>query len=242
MTVADHTAVRIGLLDSGVDAARVSHVIAERRFVRNQAGQIETGPARADQVGHGGALARIMWHHAPNAVLVNAQVFTRRHPVTAEVVAAGLDWLISQDVHLITLSFGLRADRPVLRTACAAACAAGAVLLASAPARGDPVYPAAYPGVIRITGDARCAVDEISWLNSAQADFGAHVRPLDAVGERDVPSAGGASFAVAHACGLLARDTAARKPRTTSQAIARLRQMARFCGPERRGSADPGGR
>ena len=51
--------------------------------------------------------------------------------------------------------------------ACAALLGQGAVLVAAHPARGAPCFPAAYPGVIAATGDARCGWQELSQLGPA---------------------------------------------------------------------------
>jgi len=89
------------------------------------------------------------------------------------------------------------------------------------------VYPASYPGVLRITGDARCAAGQWSWLDTAQADFGA------AVGE-DAGSAG-ASLACAALSGQIAAYLHEHRRATREQVLAYLRENAAFIGPERRG-------
>ena len=102
------------------------------------------------------------------------------------------------------------------------ALAAGLILIASTPARGAPVYPAAYPGVLRVTGDARCGPGELSALG-VPADYGACVRDVDG-------SPGGASLAAAHVTGLLAAGLEV----AGSDAAAVLGRAVRFRGRERR--------
>ncbi|WP_446731499.1 subtilisin-like serine protease QhpE, partial [Pseudomonas soli] len=122
-----------------------------------------------------------------------------------------------------------RQDRPVLRLACAEAVAAGVLLCASSPARGEPVYPASYPGVIRVTGDARCAAGQWSWLDTPQADFGA------AVGAAGVAGASLACAAFTGRVAALLRE----EPGMTRQALLHwLEQHAAFVGPERKESTD----
>jgi hypothetical protein len=155
--------------------------------------------------------------------LIDAQVFAERQRTTPDAVAAGLDWLRAEGAKVVNMSLGLRHDRAALRDAVARAVAAGVVLVAAAPARGSTVYPGGYPGVIRVSGDARCAPGEISALGGVPADYGAC--PHDAAGRH-----GGASFATAHLTGLLVRhlDAIDRNPR------ALLDRLARFHGRERR--------
>ena len=209
------TSVTLGLLDSGVAAALAERIAGCRCFT--------DAPPAADRRGHGSAIARIILHHALGARLLVADVFGARDRATPEAVAAGLDWLRMEKARIVNLSFGLREDRAILRAAVEAALTAGMVLLAATPARGAGVFPASYPGVIRVTGDARCASGEISALGGRPADFGACPRALD--GE-----VGGASFAVGHASGLLA----ARLTDGRGEPEAELARLARFHGPERR--------
>ena len=207
--------ITVGLLDSGVAAALSDRIAGCRCFV--------DAPPAAGPRGHGSAIARIILHHAPGARLLVADVFGARDRTTPDAVAAGLDWLRAEKARIVNLSFGLREDRAMLRAAIEAALAAAMVLLAATPARGARVYPAGYPGVIRVTGDARCAASEISALGGRPADFGACPRGLE--GE-----AGGASFAVGHVTGLLAARLADGRVDPMSE----LARLARFHGRERR--------
>jgi subtilisin family serine protease len=206
--------IAVGLLDSGVAADLAAHVQASRSFV--------DAPA-PDPRGHGSAIARIILQRAPGAALIDAQVFADRQRTTPEAVAAGLDWLRAEGAPVVNMSFGLCHDRAVLRDAVARAVATGMILVTAAPARGGTVYPGGYPGVIRVSGDARCAPGEISALGGAPADYGACTH--DAAGRH-----GGASFAAAHLTGLLVPhlDEIDRDPR------AWLDRLARFRGRERR--------
>ena len=204
----------IGLPDSSVAADLSAHVRAARAFV--------DGPSPGP-VDHGTAIARIILHHAPNAPLLDARVFGERHRTTPELVAAGLDWLREEGARVVNMSFGLRNDRAVLRHAIAAAHAAGMILVASVPVRGPIVYPGAYAGVIRVSGDTRCAPGEVSALGGDPADYGAC--PQDTEGRP-----GGASFAAAHVTGLLACHLSGSE----HGARVLLDRLARIHGRERR--------
>ena len=127
-----------------------------------------------------------------------------------------------EDPHL-----GLRNDRPVLRETCVLAQTAGILLCASSPAQGEPVYPASYPGVIRITGDARCAPGQWSWLNSPQADFGAHVAAANGLA--------GSSVGCAALSGIIAGYLQSQPGANRDAVLHWLRDSATFIGPERRG-------
>ncbi len=149
--------LRIGIVDSGVAAGAGLAVEACRCFLPGPDGKVETAEGLNDRLGHGTEVTRLIHRAAPTAGLYHAKVFGPRFTTSPALVAAGLDWLLSKGVDLINMSFGLRAEREVLRTACAAAAAQGVLMIAAAPAQGAPCYPAAYPEVLAVTGDARCA-------------------------------------------------------------------------------------
>jgi subtilisin family serine protease len=219
-------AVRIGLIDSGCSAAHASNVVAAAAF-GVQDGVVRRGDAQPDRLGHGSRIADVLLHFAPQAELVVAQVFGERLATSALQVAAAIDWAVANEAHILNLSLGLRAPRAVLAEACARAHAAGVLLCAAAPTRGAPVFPAAFADMLRVTGDARCAREEVAALGAAHADFGAHVRPLDGT-----LSGAGASMACAHVSGLAARHfTAGGGPATLR---AWLQAQARFHGVEDR--------
>lgn len=205
--------VRVGILDSGVGQMADGRVLTARSF---------TGEALApDRLDHGQQIAAIILRHAPDADLINAQVFGERMITSPEKVAAGLEWLCAQSVDLVNLSFGLRQDRPALRHAVEAALEAGIHMIAAVPARGGRVYPGCYPGVISGTGDVRCALGQVSNLGGHPADFGASPCALDG-------KPGGASFAVAHLTGMLARHLT-----DDANPLSELVSRAAFVGPER---------
>ena len=224
--------LRVGVLDSGIAGSLAAAVVAGSAFAVAGDGGVEAAAVAPDRFGHGSAVAAIVLARAPAARLLNAQIFGPRGGTSAEVAAAGLAWLAGEGADIVTMSFGLRADREVLREEVAAA-AGGRALLGAAPARGAPVFPSSYPGVLRITGDARCAAGEISHLATVQADFGACVRAPE-----DVAQVAGASLAVAHAAALVAAHFLAAGARGEAAARAYLAAIAHYHGAERKTGAD----
>ncbi|MBM7061982.1 peptidase S8 and S53 subtilisin kexin sedolisin [Pseudomonas sp. UL073] len=222
------TELRVGIVDSGYAPRQAAWVHSARRFRLDGEALVEE-EAQADALGHGTAVLDTLAGAAPRAPFCVAQVFAERWQTSPLQIAAAVHWLIEQRVALINLSLGVRSDRPVLRDACAAARDAGILLCASSPAQGEPVFPASYPEVLRITGDARCAPGQWSWLNSAQADFGAPVAAVQGVV--------GASIACAALSALIV-DFLQREPGADLAVVqAWLRAGAAFVGPERRGPA-----
>jgi hypothetical protein len=213
--------ILVGVVDSGV-AAGFAGLVAARRFDADGGAQ-----AVDDRIGHGTGIARLLREHGDGPRLLVAQVFAQTQRCSPAQIAAALEWLVDSGAALVNLSVGLRQAAACLRRACKRAEAAGVILVASAPARGAPVYPAAYAQCIAVSGDARCADDEISWLGSANADFGAY--PFLLPGDS---ASGGASYAAARVSGRIARLLAAGTPGTAI--VATLRAQCRYVGPERR--------
>lgn len=248
---------RVAVIDSGVAAEVISRSpgefspgwdgispvldsIVDARSFSDDGSQVTTGPALSDALGHGTAVIAAISSGGVIPELLIAQVFDRRGVTTAATIAAALEWSVRAGADLIHMSLGLREDRPVLGTAVAEAVSSGCVLVASAPARGRTTFPAAYRGVVRATGDARCAPGEISELASAQADFGGCPRLgsswfSDRSGKKIEPA--GASVGAAHVTGFVIANF--RPASRAHEVRLGLSSMARYRGAERRADHIP---
>ncbi|MBV4457527.1 peptidase S8 and S53 subtilisin kexin sedolisin [Pseudomonas sp. COR58] len=218
--------LRIGVVDSGHSAPQQDRVLVGQRFALADEGLMQSA-LQGDPLGHGTAVFDAISRRAPAARMCVAQVFDRRGVTSALQIAAAIDWLVARDVRLINLSLGLRQDRSLLREACAAAVARGVLVCASSPAQGAAVFPASYPQVLRVTGDARCTDGQWSWLDSAQADFAACVHGTH-------PGQSGASLGCAALSGHIGAFLSAHPEASNGQVLDWLRANACYRGPERR--------
>lgn len=219
---------RVAVIDSGVASGMRPLPTRARRFVDAGEQILELAPTD-DGSGHGSVIAGIIASSARPIELLVAQVLDKQGRATAACIAAAVDWAVRQDAQLLHLSLGLREDRPVLKASIERAVAAGLAVVASSPARGALVFPAAYPGVIRATGDARCGLQEISCLGTKQADFGAC--PVSHPGMR---ISRGASVGAAHVSRFIVVHI---EPGAPTQSIRDgLERLAAFHGPESHGS------
>ena len=209
---------RVALVDSCGSWPKVR---AACRFIRADEGVARTAPVE-DASGHGTRLAGILTSGRDDVELVLAQVLDGTGRASADVVAAGIEWCLESGVDLLHLSLGLRADRPSLAAAIRRAIDAGCLVVAAAPARGALPFPAAYEGVIRGTGDARCEPGVISRLD--ERTFGGCVTAPQSKG-------GGASVGAA---GVTATLIGATGPCRTGEALAVLGRIARWQGRESR--------
>jgi hypothetical protein len=224
--------VLIGLLDSGIGGEATSAVADTRYFP--PVDEIAP-PVPPEVLRHGTDIARIIIGTFPETRLLDARIFSDRLATSAMAAATGLHWLTKAGARLVNMSFGLLDDHPALAEACIQAHGAGVILLASSPARGPAVYPASFSGVIGVCGDARCDQGMISYLGGEPADFGSCPRLWNA---DEGSSRGGASFAAAHASGLVARFLREFPCAGHDAVVAHLESIANFRGRERRGSGN----
>jgi hypothetical protein len=168
------------------------------------------------------AVATTIQAHAPLARFLSIPVFQGLLAASVADLIAALDAAAASPADLVHCSLGMaRNDAGVSR---AVALLAGRIVVASAPARGAPVWPAALPEVIAVMGDARCDPGQWSRLGLPAADYGACQRAPGGSGPA------GASIAAARVTGILA----AAGTVGTVAARAHLDAGARFMGREHR--------
>jgi hypothetical protein len=221
--------VKVGVIDSGVSLEPSAALFESVGIVATSSGAARV-PAIEDPLGHGTAVARIIVAEAPLAQLASAQAFMGRC-ADAACIAEAIAWCLEQQVRIVNLSLGLGHDDPLLRCASEAAVASGVIVIASSPARGARPYPAAYPGVIAVSGDARCSVQQWSLLEPRRL-YG--VAPFAA----DGTTPGGASYAAARMSACAACFLAASPAAGAEDFREWLEAGAAFRGRERRAAVE----
>lgn len=177
-----------GPLPKGLRVGRQTlHCALDPRFDESPAAQ------------HAHAMATTILGHAPWVHISNHVVFPGKLSTNVAAICEALEQALQSEATFVHCSFGLPHSTPELHRAISALTAAGKNVVASAPARGGQVYPAAYDSVTSVQGDARCMPKEWSFLNLPHADFGAC--PVG----RDT-RVSGASIAAAHFTGLWASE------------------------------------
>lgn len=207
--------IRIGIIDSGLDTE--SHI-------RHSGYRDFTTQGGSDLIGHGTAVAAVIAQNCTAVEFYIARVFAEKPVCSAARVAQALQWLTECSVDLVNMSFGLSTDRSALADSCQQAITQGCLLVAASPARGNAVYPASYPGVIRATGDARCAPGELSALHTVQADYGGCVRYPGI-------KVAGASIGCASVSGIIAAQLVTGRGGSLND---KLHRRALYHGPEDR--------
>jgi subtilisin family serine protease len=207
---------RVAVLDSGS-----SQAAAEAARFTAVGTRITIQAPLPDRLGHGSRVSAIITGASTRPALLVGQVIDGRGSSTPALVAAAIHWAVACQADLIHLSLGLAADRNILREAVATAIEADCIVVAATPARARTVFPAAYPGVLRGTGDARCTRHELSYLGPGR--FGGAPRH---------GNSGGSSIGAAYLTRAIVTHCPPRSRVDVVEAI--LAGVASYFGPESR--------
>jgi subtilisin family serine protease len=199
--------LRVGMIDSAVLGEHISlrdSLVISEEFATHEGSR---------PLGHGTAVASLIARSAANEAEIHAASVFFQMPgfapgATTESLIAALDWLVSQEVQVINMSLAGPANELLEEALLAVAEARGVVVAAvgnNGPS-GEPLYPAAYDGVIGVT-----AVDRkqkvFRYANRGDhvdyAALGVDVKVADSGGSWRVES--GTSMASPHVAVVVAR-------------------------------------
>ena len=225
-------ALRVGLVDGGVDAAHPA--------LRGIAVQRQGCGGAAQPQAHGTAVASLL--AGPGTTLYAADIYCGAPTGGAvEAVAEALGWLAAERVAVVNLSLVGPPNR-LLERAVRAMTARGHLLVAAVGNDGPaapPLYPAAYPGVVGVTavGAARSLLPEAA--RGPQVVLAAPGADLSVAraGSTGQARARGTSFAAPLVARLLAARLAVPEAGAAARALDALVREAIDLGPPGR---DPG--
>lgn len=172
---------------------------------------------------HAQAVAAAIHAFCPQAELLAFPVFTERLISSRTCLIEQLTLAMQSDATLLHCSLGFPTPDPETAQAFDLACQYFRFVIAASPARGNPVYPAHYQGVIKASGDARCTEGEYTYLGTSNVDFAASPHPVNGTG------LGGASIGAGRITGLLARACLEQRAD-----VEQLKKNANYRGAERR--------
>ncbi len=220
--------LRIGLIDSGVDGSHP--VLSGVTIVRHGCdGAIFPAP-------HGTAVASLLVGQGegfesviPGARLYASDVFCGHGAGSLSLLALALDWMAREKIPVVNVS--LVGAKSILLTGLVRAMTTRGFLLVAAVGNdgptAPPLYPAAYPDVVGVTGvdGKRRVLPEA--CRGEQVDFaaaGADLKAAAVGGGFD--EIRGTSFATPIVAGLLARSLQAPDPAGAREALAALESTA----------------
>lgn len=162
----------------------------------------------------------------PDADVVSFPIFQETLRTRRDIVIEALHAAMTSDAKVLHCSFGFAQPDSATHKAFMSAVSRFDCVVASSPARGQPVYPASYEGVVKASGDARLTGLMHSWLNTDQVDFAANPRPPIGF------SAAGASIGAARFSGIISARLATGK--CLQGVLLGLRSSASYHGNERK--------
>ncbi len=156
-----HTArgagVRVAVVDSGVEGTHPwvgGRLVANYRLEKTASGYEVVEGEPVDLIGHGTAVAGNIRRFAPDVDIINLQVLGGSLSADSESLLTALNWLVSQDVHVVNLSLSTMREQFALRMGHAiddlsarhvpCICARGYHLTGRA-------YPTDFAGVVAVT-------------------------------------------------------------------------------------------
>jgi subtilisin family serine protease len=201
--------VRVAVVDSGIAPAH-PHVGA---VAQGTALVGEEPLDTADRLGHGTAVAAAIRDLAPDVELVPVRVLEQDLATTARLLARAIGWAVDHDVAIVNLSFGTTnaAHVPLFEEVLASARDAGVLVVAAARQEAITWYPGSLSGALGVEAHAALTRDGVSVLPTGLA---ASPFPRSIPGVPAARNLAGVSFAVANACGVLARAVECGAPRS----------------------------
>lgn len=161
-----------------------------------------------------------------DADVVSFPIFEESLRTRRDIVIKALYAAMESDAKVLHCSFGFAQPDRATQKAFFSAVSRFDCVVASSPARGLPVFPASYNGVVKASGDARLTGLMYSWLNTAQVDFAANPRPPIGFSE------GGSSIGAARFSGILSAKLAEED--CLHDVLLGLRSGASYHGNERK--------
>lgn len=208
---------RVGVIDTGVEGQAA--VAAQRGF----------NGARAIPGAHGAAVSSLILTAAPSAQLYVADIYGGSPAGGASsALTRALAWLAEQRTPVINVSLVGPRNR-IVEAAVAQLVRRGFLIVAAVGNDGPaapPLYPAAYPGVVGVTGVDQRGRVLVEAGRGPQVDFAA-LGIVDAAGRARVR---GTSYASPIVAGLLANESAEPGAANADRALQALTRRARDLG------------
>jgi hypothetical protein len=221
-------ALRVGLIDSGVDTAHpvLSGIAIVRHGCDGESFPAPHGTAVASLlVGRGEGFESVI----PGATLYASDVFCGHGGGSLSLLAVALDWMAREKVAVVNIS--LVGAKSILLTGLVRAMTTRGFLLVAAVGNdgptAPPLYPASYPDVIGVTGVDKEHKVLPEACRGEQVDFAAAGADVAAAavggGFEEIR---GTSFATPIVAGLLARALKAPDPAGARAAVDALAALA----------------
>lgn len=222
--------IDIAIIDSGINPQHphVTSVSGGCAFSVDEHGNAVEGTDYLDGIGHGTAVAGVICGKAPHSEVYAVRIFQQELKTEMSCLLAALEWAISREIKIIHLSLGLEGEenRRLLEPLCQTAIDNNLILVASARARDDQVYPAALDSVIGVHWEKSCSEDQFIYYADSPIEIGACGYPRPLPGRPVHLNYRGSSFAAARLTGEIANLLQEHPEAEISQIRTRLANQA----------------
>ena len=200
--------IDIAIIDSGINPQHphIRNVSGGCSFSIDEHGNVVEGVDYIDVIGHGTAVAGVIYGKAPHSEVYAVKIFQQELKTEISCLLAALEWAISRQIKVIHLSLGLEGDenRRLLEPLCQTAIDNNLILVASARTRDDQVCPAVLGSVIGVHWEKSCSEDQFIYNEDSPIEFGAYGYPRPLPGRPAHLNYQGSSFAAARLTGEIA--------------------------------------
>lgn len=153
-TISTGEGTLVAVIDNGIDASHP--LFAERISAEGYdfvEGDGDPGEVIGIHYGHGTFVSGLVVLTAPDCRILPVRAFNEDGIGQEFDVILAIYWAIDHGADVINMSFGTPTSCPSLEDAISAAVDAGVVMVAPSgnEISGDPMYPAAYPGVVAVS-------------------------------------------------------------------------------------------
>jgi hypothetical protein len=204
--------MKIAIIDSGIDIyhrkLKSANIASSSFSINNDCKIINELSMVNDNLGHGTAVAAIIYKHCSEAEITAIKIFDEKLTVNEKVLYTALKWCITNKINIINLSLGISAARPPeeLTNLCRLAYDNGIYIIAAANNEvNKDTYPASYPFVLGVTSGTNVKNNEYGFLADSSVEFIANGAIQRVAWKNDGYNiTQGSSYACAHLTGIAA--------------------------------------
>lgn len=202
--------IKIAIIDSGIDLShpKLKKISASGISIRSVHNKVEIDSTFNDQLGHGTAIASIIYKIYPEATFLIIKIFDKELVCNENMICEAIRYSIREKVDIINLSLGIQTSSPSseLYNVCKQATNNNIIMIAAAHHHlNTECYPAFFPEVFGVTNGNVNKKTEYGYITDSAIEFAAK-GTIQRVADinKGYKIVEGTSYACAHFSGIVA--------------------------------------